>query len=203
MSVAKIRLSQKETELVSNADLILTKNSILQKVKQLLANLQVQQQQFVQQHASALPAVISTSSPKISKGEYYRGLPYLILDYPRSFGKTDILAARTLFWWGNFINVTLHLSGIHLEAAQDKLIRAYPVLKENGYYCSVNEDPWEHHFEHGNYILLEEMGPEAFEKAVKERPFIKLTCKMELRDWDDAEEILMGYFEQLIGVLAE
>jgi len=203
MSVAKIRLSQKETELVSNADLILTKNSILQKVNQLLANLQVQQQQFVQQHASALPAVIRTSSPKISKGENYRGLPYLILDYPRSFGKTDTLAARTMFWWGNFMNVTLHLSGIHLEDAQDKLISAYPVLKESGYYCSVNEDPWEHHFEPGNYILLKEMGPEAFQKSVKEGSFIKLSRKMELRDWDDAEEILMGYFEQLIGVLAD
>ncbi len=36
MSEAKIRLSQKEMELVINADLILTKNAILEKVKHLL-----------------------------------------------------------------------------------------------------------------------------------------------------------------------
>ena len=43
---------------------------------------------------------IESSTPKISKGENYKGLPYVILDYPRIFQKEDILVIRCFFWWG-------------------------------------------------------------------------------------------------------
>jgi hypothetical protein len=90
MNPAKIRLSQTEMELVTNADLILTKNLILKKVKWLLENLLVKQQEYVALHAAGLPVKVSGSSPKISKGENYKGLPYLILDYPRLFEQENL-----------------------------------------------------------------------------------------------------------------
>ena len=52
-------------------------------------------------------------SPKISKGEAYRGLPWLMLDYPRYFGKEGHLSIRVFFWWGNFIAIYLHSSGVY------------------------------------------------------------------------------------------
>ena len=60
MDKAKIRLSAKEAELVANADWILTKNHILQKVKSILEGLQLQQQQFLKSHHSLLPALFQT-----------------------------------------------------------------------------------------------------------------------------------------------
>ena len=54
-------------------------------------------------------------SPKISKGENYRGLPYVMLDYPRLFGREEVLAIRTFFWWGHGFSVTLHLKGGYRE----------------------------------------------------------------------------------------
>ena len=203
MREAKIRLSQKEMELVSNADLILTKNSILQKTNQLLAGLQIKQELNIKVNSAKLPGEIINSSPKISKGENYKGLPYLILDYPRFFEKENICAIRTMFWWGNFFSVTLHLSGIHKKETVEKLITAYPLLKERGYYCYINDDQWEHHFETDNYISLAEISNTEFINIVKEKPFIKLANKIPLQQWDNAEEILLTYFKQIIGVLAD
>ncbi len=189
-------------ELVNNADLILTKNAILKKVSQLLGNLQAKQQKVVRLQARGLMEKVSVTSPKISKGENYKGLPYLILDYPRYFNHENIFAVRTMFWWGNFFSVTLHLSGDNKKEAEEKLIASYKTLQEKGFYCYRNEDPWEHHFENENYRLLSEMSKNDFEKSVRENPFIKIANKIPLLKWHDAEEILQGYFEEIIALLA-
>jgi hypothetical protein len=202
MNQAKIRLSPTEMELVNDADLILTKNAILKKVNQLLGNLQAKQQEVVRLQARGLPEKVSGTSPKISKGENYKGLPYLILDYPRYFNHENILAVRTMFWWGNFFSVTLHLSGDTKKEAEEKLIASFQTLREKGFFCYRNEDQWEHHFENENYRLLSEMSKNDFEKAVREKPFIKIANKISLQKWDDAEEILQGYFEEIIAMLA-
>ena len=201
MNPAKIRLSQTEMQLVTNAELILTKNAILKKVSQLLGNLQVKQQQYVTLQAMQLPGKVTGTIPKISKGEQYQGLPYLILDYPRLFEHENIFAVRTMFWWGHFFSVTLHLSGIYKEASEEKLIAKYEALKEKGYYCYINKDQWEHHFENDNYVLLSELNKNDFEKAIRENPFVKLANKIALQQWDDADEILLRFFREIIEIL--
>ena len=203
MSQAKIRLSQKEMELITNADLILTKNAILEKVNQLLADLQVKQQAYVSSHATGLPAVFARSTPKISKGENYLGLPYRILDYPRVFDQTNIGAIRTMFWWGNFFSVTLHLSGNFKQAAAEKIIAAYPTLKEHKYYVCLNNDPWEHHFETGNYVLISELTEKKFEDVVRGKDFFKLANKLPLLQWQESAEILLVYFKDIIRLLTD
>src|SRR5690349_19930414 len=133
-----------------NADIILTKKRILEKVKGLLAQIQEDQQQYLYTN-SILPDLVQVISPKISKGENYVGLPYLVLDHPRFFDKADMYAIRTMFWWGNFFSTTLLLSGEYKTLIQQRFIDQYDTLKENGYHICVNEDPWQHHFESGNF----------------------------------------------------
>ena len=68
-----------------------------------------------------MPEVIKTSTPKISKGENYKDLPYVMLDYPRCFQKEKTIAIRTFFWWGNFFSINLQLSGEYKEQALPSL----------------------------------------------------------------------------------
>ncbi len=199
MDAAKIRLSQLEMELVNNANWILTKNSILEKAKQLLGRIQSGYQERLAV-LPGLPAGVRSSSPKISKGENYLGLPYLVLDYPRCFEKEDIFAVRTLFWWGNFFSITLQLSGGYKKNAGEKIIRSYRTLAENGYSVCISDDPWQHHFEKENYTLLSGISPVVFENRIREASFIKLGIKTELQRWDECEEIFPEYFEQLMEI---
>jgi hypothetical protein len=203
MNPAKIRLSPTEMEMVNDAELILTKNAILRKVADLLGVLQVNQQACMVSLAKGFPEKISGSSSKISKGENYKGLPYLILDYPRVFEHENIFAVRTMFWWGNFFSVTLHLSGNYKKAAEEKLISFYQSLPEKGYFVYINEEQWEHHFEGGNYVLLSELSQYDFENLVRERTFVKLTNKISLQQWDEAIDILLGNFKEIIEMLAD
>ena len=203
MDSAKIRLSPEEEALVTRADWILTKNSILQKIKQLLATLQTEQKHLVASCSSFFPAEILNTSPKISKGENYKGLPYIILDYPRYFNKENIFAIRTLFWWGNFFSVTLHLSGIYKKKFEERLIRSFELLKTKDFSICINDDPWEHHFEPTNYLPLSTITAYQFEEAIRRSPFIKLSKKNPLGEWNKAEKKLLEIFSQLINSLAD
>ena len=107
----KLTLSPKEQELVCNTEWILTKQTITEKIVLLFSELLISMQQITTAQKGNLPAMIFVTDPKISRGENYKGLPYIILDYPRYFSKENTLAIRTLFWWGNFFSINLQLSG--------------------------------------------------------------------------------------------
>lgn len=203
MNAAKIRLSQKEMEMVINADIILTKNAIQQKINQLLVNLQAGQQQYLQSCNQKIPDQIKQSSPKISRGENYNGLPYLVLDFPRVFTPSAICAIRTMFWWGNFFSCTLHLSGEYKKANEEKILAAFEMLQQQEFYCCNNEYEWEHHFETSNYSYLAGIQKNIFEDIIRNKSFIKLANKIPLEKWDDAEKILLNCFRQLVTILAD
>ena len=199
MNPAKITLSQKEMDLVRNADWILTKNGILEKVKDLLAGLQEEQQAFMLRRN--VPPELSGSSPKISRGENYGGLPYLILDYPRFFEQENILAVRTMFWWGNFFSITLHLSGPRKRKFEEKIIASYSFLIAQEYYLCIHEKEWEHHFAPDNYVSIATMSITEFENAIRESPFIKLANKLSLEAWEKSRGILLARFEEMMEML--
>jgi hypothetical protein len=201
MDKAKLMLSAKESELVTNSDWILTKNQIIQKVKWLLEDVQLKQQEYLKDHGSALPTEVIAVPPKISKGENYNGLPYLVLDYPRFFGKEDHFAIRTMFWWGNYFSITLHLSGKYKNEYQSRIGDSFSLLKEASYFIGVNDDQWEHHFESSNYLPLNDMTQENFKANVSSKNFIKLAKQFSFVQWENAGENLFSSFCQLIRLI--
>ena len=202
MDTTKIRLSPEEGALVISADWILTKNSVIQKTIQLLASLQTQQEILLLTYKGILPGEIINSSPKISKGENYKGLPYLVLDYPRYFNKEDTFAIRMFFWWGNFFSGTLHLSGIYKRMYEEKIIQSFETLKTEGFSICINEDQWEHHFEITNYLPLHSLTAYQFEEMINRKPFIKLSKKISLEQWNSAEKKLLEIFSHIIITLS-
>jgi hypothetical protein len=203
MDKAKVRLSPNEAELVVNAGWILTKNNILQKAKYMLEQLQSEQQQFLQAHSNILPAEVMKTTPKISKGENYKGLPYLVLDQPRYFEKDNYFAIRSMFWWGNFFSLTLHLSGIYKTIYENKIETSLSLLRKEGHFICISADQWEHHFESGNYLPLQEMSEAEFKSHISHKKFIKLAKKLPLELWDDAGDILFEAFCKTIGWLGD
>jgi hypothetical protein len=200
MDAAKIRLSPEEAALVLQSDWILTKNRVLQKVMQLLGVLQEAQQPHLIEAGIALPAEVIQTTAKISKGENYKGLPYLVLDQPRFFNKENVFAIRTLFWWGNFFSSTWQLSGEYKTLYAEKIIAAFSLLKEKSFFICINEDPWEHHFEAGNFISLQEVTADRFETIIRDHTFIKLSRKVSLKEWDTAVERLQKIFSVYMSI---
>ncbi len=195
----KIHLSKHEMELVQNREWILTKHAIINKVYQLFGELLATYKEISRQQTQSIIDFYKHLGGKISKGENYQGLPYVILDYPASFSKENIFAIRTFFWWGNFFSISLHLSGKKILAEKD-FSKIFLFLNENKFYVCINKDEWQHDFEPGNYISVSDLSENSF-KEISKKDFFKISKKHELNKWDEAPEFLKGSFEEIIEFL--
>lgn len=204
MSAAKVTLSPKELELVNNADWILTKNHIIQKVNDLFSSLANGYRQEYLQHDAFAKSPVFDIPPKISKGEQYQLLPYLMLDFPRCFTDTDIFAVRSFFWWGNHCSIHLILKGKFLEQYGPSIDRYFQLYGKYGaetkdWFIGVAQDPWQHHFEKDNYISIQDWNG----YSVTMLPFLKLAKKIPLEEWDDIELFMLNNFKKMLTILTD
>jgi hypothetical protein len=194
MQGSKIRLSPSEAALISNAEIILTKNSIIQKTTALLAGLQ---EMLINENE-----VSFSSTPKISKGENYRGLPYVVLDYPRISRGDDLFFIRSMFWWGHFFSSTLQVAGAYREQNVPGLLSSFDTLVLQDYHIGINDDPWQHHFEAANYKKLSAMSKNEFSFFLEQQPHIKIAARWPLSDWDMAANHLYKSWKTLAPLIA-
>jgi len=180
---------------------ILTKNSVMGKVVELMAGLSetykplwAESMKRLQERAPHL--LFPETSPKISRGENYKGLPWVILDYPRYFGREDIFAIRSMFWWGHTFSLTLHLKGKYKELFLPDIKRFSPELNAVDFMVSVSDDEWRHEHVPENYQPLW-----GNEDLTEERKFLKLSASLTLDHWDNAPERLETLFLVLTGTL--
>lgn len=197
---SKLTLSDEELELVGNSHWILTKRVIIDKVAELFGILAQEQLTFVNKAAKWLPPETMHSSPKIARGENYLLLPYLILDYPRCFTGDDIFAVRTMFWWGNFFSVTLHLSGRFKSMFEEKVMMNLQHSRQDIFVC-VHENQWHHHFKPGNYTAVKAFRDDGLNKQINNMQFLKLAIKFPLQPLEDVKLVLEGAFEDFIELL--
>jgi hypothetical protein len=187
MSVqTKIQLSQLEMELLNNSEWILTKNKIVKKAQRLFEEVQQNIVDYVNAQPGIFPPQVLDSSAKISKGENYLGLPWLMLDFPRHFKKENIFAIRTMFWWANFFSTTIHLSGSYSREYAHTIVNKYDDLAKMEFFICVNDQQWHHHLEKENYVSINELSKTDYTRHVKEATFIKIVRKLNLSEWNTA-----------------
>ena len=197
---AKVHLSPKEMELVNNKEWILTRHGITKKVFEMFGELNEAMKKEVEAYAHLFPSEIEYRNGKISKGENYQLLPYVILDYPAFFGKENLFAVRTLFWWGNFFSVTLHVSGRHKENYIQGHQTVLSFLQKNNFFICVNKDEWQHHFQPDNYIPASSITQDDFNKIIK-NDFFKISKKISLPEWESVNEFVLTTFREIIELL--
>ena len=102
-------ISEKELKVLQGTDFLLTKAAVLEKIYKLLEDTRSKLIKNVKSTNFSFPDGTDIVTGKISRGENYRNLPYMVLDYPTLFTNESSFSFRTMFWWGNFFSSTLHL----------------------------------------------------------------------------------------------
>jgi hypothetical protein len=195
----KISLSEEEMQLLCNREWILTKQRIIEKVYALFGSMSEKMQLQLQQNNRGIPVQALQLPPKISKGEQYEFLPYVVLDYPRLFSKENVFAIRTFFWWGNYFSITLHLKGIFLQQWFTSISNAANDKKWKGFYFSSEGNEFSFNLDGKNYGYDDGNGQAA--AATKGQPaFLKISVKVSFAQWDTAEQKLMEVFERFTGL---
>lgn len=177
-----IVFSADELNLLQDENILRTKQAIIKKMHRLLADTEYHLRQTVSAKIKSVPEYSLAQSGKISRGENYLDLPYLVLDFPRHFAQEAIFAYRTMFWWGNFLSCTLHLQGAALEKFRTNLLSNLPRLKEDIFFC-IAPTPWEYHYGSDNYALVKEMPLDKLNELITSKAFIKISRKLPLESY--------------------
>ena len=196
---AKVILSSGELAMATDKNIILTKLAIIDKTFLLFGGL-VPAITKTFKPLLALNKTLCNAVPKIYKGENYNGYPYVIMDYPSSFEKENIFAVRTMFWWGNFISITLHISGRHKKYWEKNIIEKLKLHPH--FFVAIGADEWQHHFEDDNYAEYSKLSKEEENKIV-EKDFIKIALKYEMHHWNMMQSILPVGYNEIANLLID
>jgi hypothetical protein len=193
----KVTLSDSQLAMATDKNIILTKRAVVETAGVLFNSLIPYINESFS-HVILDTAKLSSSIPKITKGENYNGFPYVILDYPAVFEKENIFAIRTMFWWGNFISITLHLSGKYKKYFEKSILKN--LKNENDFFIAIAKTEWQHHFEEDNYKKISAINDGEM-KTIQENNFIKIALKYELHHWNLMQSILPEGYKKINGLL--
>ncbi len=185
-------LTKEEQALAANANILLTKNKIIQEVYELFGRLAAEYQTAT---GPTLPADIQQIHPKISRGENYLGLPWVMLDWPRHFANQNTFAIRTMFWWGHYFSLHLLLQGDKMH-----LLNAERLPQASGWYFTTGTDPWQHQFDPALALAAKEVQVHTLENQAP-NGFYKISVYLPLQEWDKAEDFLKEKFAMVLQLV--
>lgn len=137
---------------MNDVSLLLAKRAITEKVCDLLQQVKETLAHSPAHAAFPFPENTDFLTGKISRGENLKGLPYVVLDFPRLFEQENIFAFRTMFWWGNYFSFTLHLKGRALRQFKKNLLSNLAAQQPRDVLVYVGENEWEHDLAEQGYV---------------------------------------------------
>lgn len=188
-------LSKKEIQLLRDESFFHTKRIITQKIFHQLSESANAIQASPSFKKISFPKGTDITSGKITKGENYLGLPFIILDFPKLFSPEKIFAFRTMVWWGNFVSCTLLISGDRVPLAQKNLLHHFTSLKKKEVFLCVSESRWHHHFEDDNFLSLKRLTKKATENILSKQEFLKVARKIPVSDINWLQKFSAESFE--------
>ena len=126
---------------------------------------------------------VNLTKNQIARGENHNGFPYISLDYPQNFSKTEMFTMRTLFWWGHYLGFSLILKGKNLENYIARLLQNKNTAPLKDIYLSLADDPFEWKLNTINFSLISNSNDEKLQKI-----FLKLNYMKIIRVFPVTEE---------------
>ena len=198
----QLELQEQELRYLQDTEFLRAKLRIQDTLRALLE--QAQQQIAVHKDSLQLPLSVWEVPPKISRGENYEGLPYLVLDYPRIFQQEATFAYRCMLWWGHGFSCTLHLGGAYWQQHQEQLLQGLKALPQpNNWWVGVNSTPWEYHYRPDNYLPLQVLSNTEGIQGFKEKPFFKISRHLPINRYQELPQFCMDTLQELSDLLKE
>ena len=142
----------KDLELINHVEVFQNKPSILKKVEVRLKKLKEAMAIELVSSASQLPPNTDIENGQIARGENNNGFPFLSLDIPQNFSKTEMYTYRTLFWWGHYLGFSLILKGEKLKTYFERLSKHCNEPPFLDVYLSITPTAWEWHQDEKYFI---------------------------------------------------
>lgn len=169
------KLTKPELNFAKSTVYPVTKQKIMQKAGVLFQELG----KNLGQHLNDLMPEKSTTY-KITRGENYKMMPYVVLDYPQLSGEQFPVVCRTLFWWGHYFSCSLLIRKdlIDINATASALMG----FKKCKIWIGTNL--WEHDLKSGEYAKVSNMSHAQIVSMLENQPYVKLSTKIPLSKFE-------------------
>ena len=172
--IESLSWSEKEIRLVKHVELFQYKPAILKKAENRFVALQKGLEKEIIPFATNLPKNLDLVKNQIARGENHNGFPFLSLDYPQNFSKTEMFTMRTLFWWGHYIGYSLILKGERLVIYSQRLLENCKTEPFQDIFVCLAPNPWEWELNEKNYSLVSKVKSGEFQKTILGLGYLKL-----------------------------
>ncbi len=184
------KLTKEELELISGTYYPILKKGAMEKVQGQLVALGETLIHF------SLANIKLEKGFKVSKGENYKDLPYMVLDYPKIGGEGFEILCRVVFWWGKYIGVQFFLNQTKIHAA--KLLETLSTMDEM--YVLINENIWSNDIEEDCYLLNSALTENNLE-TIRLLPYLKIIRVLPIKKPGNLFEEVTGFYQQIFSLL--
>lgn len=193
--------SDEELSLMGNAEVLLMKRQVIRKVSDDFSRLESDFKGILENTPGLkLPEGTLQKAGKISRGENYKGLPYLVLDYPRLMNNEQILNIRLLFWWGHYYSMSLHLAGEAWHQYKSQVISKIASRSSHKQFIQYRGSPWEHDVSLPFFTSMENVGTDKL-KELEKAHFFRIVNLLPLKGVEEMEYFAKSTFEKFTSML--
>ena len=166
--------SHDEWDLINVTEIFKRKPAILKKVDSHLEKLRSALADELKTHPKPYPPDTDLIKGQIAKGENHKGFPFLSLDIPQKFSKTEFFTYRTLFWWGHYLGFSLILKGPDLNNYSNRLKEYRQDAACENIYLSRHASPWEWEFNETHFSKVSELSKNEIQELADHLQYLKL-----------------------------
>ena len=166
--------SQHEWGLINVTELFKHKPAILKKAESYLEELRATLADELKAHPKPYPPDTDLVKGQIARGENHKGFPFLSLDIPQKFSKTEFFTYRTLFWWGHYLGFSLILKGPDLNTYSNRLKKYRQDTASTDVYLSQHASPWEWEFGDNQFLKISELSENEIQEIADRLQYLKL-----------------------------
>lgn len=183
MRKSTINLTKHEIEMATDTFYPFMKQQIMDKMCNIL-------DEVGQQVSSEVFA--NTPIYKVTKGENYKRLPYVVVDCPQLSGPHLPLACRTLFWWGYGFSFNLIIP-------QAKLANnaAYS-LSQLEDWILIGDHLWENEIDEQYYKQGLSQEAPYWQAHIQNQTYLRIACMHNLYQYGRINELAVKWYKERI-----
>lgn len=166
--------SRDEWDLINVTEIFKYKPAILKKVEFYLEELRSALIDELKIHPKSYPPDTDLTKGQIARGENHKGFPFLSLDIPQKFSKTEFFTYRTLFWWGHYLGFSLILKGSDLDTYLNRLKEYRRDAACENIYLSRHSSPWEWELSKTHFSKVSELSKNEIQEIADRLQYLKL-----------------------------
>ncbi len=188
MPIKSIHFEEHEIALIQNAELILAKKNAIEKISELFHSFA-----FELELDKKIKSRLNKFDYKISKGEAYKNLPYLVLDFPKIQTKKFDILCRTMFWWGNYFSFNFFV--------KTDLIDFKKISKSNSdAFILMDNDIWNQVVNSDSFKQIDSLNEKDFAN-LSTNEYLKISKKHPLKEYKSLNKVGLQFYQNVFELL--